>query len=131
MKNMLSLIFVYGTLLWCVVSSAQEPQTMPITWSWTPASSGTPVVFYEGEIWVVNPDAPADTTKGVWRSATNDTTFTTQYTAGTLITVNVRGVDDREVKGPYSEFAEWFIFYGTPGALSMPVFIKLGDEPLK
>ena len=111
---------------------AQEPQIMPITWSWTPATVGTEVVYYEGIVKIVSADSPADTAQIIWAATTADTTFTFwNYPAGSFITVNVRGVDAREVAGEYSAWADWFIYWGTPGDIQKPVFIRLGDEPIE
>ena len=73
----------------------------------------------------------SDTTLFEWVSDTPDTTFTYHsYESESFIRLRVRGIDGEDRMGPYGTWAEWFIYYGTPGSTSQPLVIQVG-KPVK
>lgn len=130
MKRFAKLLpWLVATIL-MTASAMAEAQTS-LTWSWTPATSGSEVVNYEGFIEVTDPFATApDTMRFAWSGTTPDTTFTwAAYEYATNVRMQLRGKDGKDRVGVYSQWSEWFIDWGMPGETGFPIVIEVGGAP--
>ena len=121
------LIFLFLILL--LASGAMAQDTTSITWKWSPPTVGTTPVSYGGEIMVA--DGP-DTSVYIWSQASADTTFKfTNYVYGTSIRMRVQATDVNDIPSILSIWAEWFVSWGQPGEVGVPIVIMIGDEPIE
>jgi len=96
-------------------ASSLAQTEVQVNYSWTAPTTGTPVDFYKVQHSVNG---------GNWTEVgtSNDNTFTLTATVGQSHQIRVRGVDDQDREGPWSEASDPYLpDAGAPGQPGKPV----------
>jgi hypothetical protein len=96
-------------------ASSLAQTEVPVNYTWTAPTTGSPVDFYEVEHSVNG---------GNWAlvGTTDDNTYTLSATVGQSHQIRVRGVDDQDRRGPWSEASDPYLpDVGAPGQPGKPI----------
>lgn len=96
-------------------TSSLAQTDVQVNYSWTAPTTGSPVVFYEVQHSINN---------GNWTQVgtSNDNSYTLTATVGQSHRIRVRGVDDEDREGPWSEASDPYLpDVGPPGQPGKPI----------
>ena len=96
-----------------IFSAAELMAQTTVTYTWTPPTTGSPVVHY-----VVQ--AATDGGSFVTVGAVTSNTYTLTASAGISYIIRVAGVDSMDRQGPWSEESDPFMDSGPPGQPGRP-----------